>query len=196
MASKGSVKKVKTDKAIEAAAEPSADNPKRKSTRKPGTSDRTRRRKTPPELRRPRGRPRLEPTPELRAKVKMLIGSGMTTEEVALVVGCTKMTLYNRFSPEIAHGRVLMKAEALELVWKHARDGSSPMIRKVVDLTSVPQNREAFQGAADAEEARQEKKIVAKKLGKKEQQALAAANPDVTDELGAMMAARANRSLN
>lgn len=160
------------------------------SKRRPGTSDRTRRRHTPPDQRRPRGRPPKQVTDEQRAEVKMLIGSGMTTDEVAMVIGCNAATLNKHFAPEIMHARVLMKAEALRLLWKHARAGSSPLIRRVTELTTIPQNREEFlRGGLSV--PKEEKKAPEPKLGKKEAQAIAAANPDAKDPLGRLMAERA-----
>lgn len=131
------------------------------------------------------GRPEFEVTQAMRDRVKMLIGSGMEAADVSIVMGCSRQTLYKYFPDEIRHARVVMKAEALELVWKQAREGSSPMIRRAVELTSVPQTREALLADRGAEiEPKPEK------IGKKEAQRLAAANPDEKDPLGALMAER------
>lgn len=131
------------------------------------------------------GRPEFLVSQEMRDKVRMLIGSGMEAADVAIVMGCVKQTLYKYFPDEIRHARVIMKAEALELVWKQARDGSSPMIRRAVELTSVPQTREALLTNRGVEPEPKPEKI-----GKKEAQRLAAAHPDESDPLGALMAQR------
>lgn len=121
----------------------------------------------------------------------MLIGSGMTQDEVATVMKINKKLLVRRYVDEIASARTVMKAKAIKMVWDQAEKGSAPMIRKVFELTSIPQNREAFLPAGGT---KTEKKKAEPKLGKKEQQALAAQNPDPDDPLGKLMADRAARS--
>ena len=100
--------------------------------------------------------------------------------------GISKVTLYKYFPDEIRHARVIMKAEALELVWKQAREGSSPMIRRAVELTSVPRDRGDF----IREVSREAQEPKAEKIGKKEALKRAADNPDKSDALGALMAER------
>lgn len=132
------------------------------------------------------GRPEFEVTQEQRDKVRMLVGSGMDVADVAIVMGCVRQTLYKYFPDEIRHARVIMKAEALELVWKQAREGSSPMIRRAVELTSVPRDRGDF----IREVSREAQEPKAEKIGKKEALKRAADNPDKSDALGALMAER------
>jgi hypothetical protein len=49
----------------------------------------------------------------------------MDAADVAVVMGCVKQTLYKYFPDEIRHARVVVRAEAIELAWREARDGSS-----------------------------------------------------------------------
>lgn len=144
------------------------------------------RKRAPVGKRRPRaGRPEFEVTQAMRDKVRMLIGSGMDAADVAVVMGCVKQTLYKYFPDEIRHARVVMRAEAIELAWREARDGSSPMIRKVMDMAAVPHTREAFlpDGKVPAP-------VKAERIGKKQALKDAALNPDTTTTLGALLAER------
>lgn len=131
------------------------------------------------------GRPEFQVTQEMRDKVKMLIGSGMEASDVAIVMGCVKQTLYKYFPDEIRHARVVMRAEAIELAWREARDGSSPMIRKVMDMAAVPHTREAFLPDGKVPQAAK-----AEPVGKKQALKDAALNPDTSTTLGALLAER------
>jgi len=124
-----------------------------------------------------RGRPEFKPTDEMRAKVEECIGCGMTHEDIARAIGCCDKTLEKHFADELQYGRARKRSEALELIWASARKGNVSAQKKLVDMTGTL----AAHAAWDDAESRQPAPL---KLGKKEQQAIAAATAGIGSEWG------------
>jgi hypothetical protein len=65
----------------------------------------------------PRGRKKMRITNDLRHRVAMLRGAGITQEQIADAVGCSVPTLAQYFSLELNEGKSAKRAEMIDALW-------------------------------------------------------------------------------
>lgn len=117
-------------------------------------------------LRDPRGRPAYAKSKENQLLVIQLRAANWSEEQVAVFMGCDPKTLRKHFSRELAHGALFLEGIALQGLTKKALEGHVGALKEVMAIA-----RAANAPKAPARAAR------VPTLGKKEQQASAAARP-------------------
>lgn len=135
------------------------------------------------------GRPPFKPTDEQRDTVEQMLAVGTTLEDIALLFGITTTTLSVHFADEIRLGRVRKRSEVVTMAFKAARNGNASMIKHLETMTGIA----AIGRPAQYEVPAAEKEAPTPrppKLGKKEEQLLAAQHPDTGTPMGELMAAR------
>jgi len=120
---------------------------------------------TPP---RKRGRPEYRPTLEDRQTVEQMKFCGESDNTIARALSIDPDTLRKHFVDELADGHAQRRKEVIGLLFKSARDGNVAAQKKLEEMGRLA-------GAAGVLKDREKK---APKLGKKEEQKLAAANVD------------------
>jgi hypothetical protein len=75
------------------------------------------------ELKRGRGKPRFQPSPEQRRQVETLAGFGITQNQIALIIGCSKPTLLEYFETELALGDAKATAKVAQSLFQKAVNG-------------------------------------------------------------------------
>lgn len=113
------------------------------------------------------GRPEFAPTDEDREKVRVLKAGGMTNEAIAEVIGVSEPTLRKHFSYELDIATAKVRADLLMARYRAAMGGNVQAQNKMIEQVSA----NAAQRKVSPE--KDEKKP---KLGKKEEQKLAAEN--------------------
>ncbi|WP_043062363.1 hypothetical protein [Brucella anthropi] len=113
------------------------------------------------------GRPEFAPTDEDREKVRVLKAGGMTNEAIAEVIGVSEPTLRKHFSYELDIATAKVRADLLMARYRAAMGGNVQAQNKMIEQVSA----NAVQRKVSPE--KEEKKP---KLGKKEEQKLAAEN--------------------
>jgi hypothetical protein len=156
--------------------------PKRKRGRPPAPK---------PQAKPVRGRPRYVPAAEQRVMVSHLLAVGETQQDIQKLLGISHPVFLSRFRTEIEDARLRLRASFLAVVFEKALDGNASMLKLALDLTALPDSTDKPYELPKAQPEAEEPK--APKLGKKEQQALAAANPDTSTPMGRLMAERAKR---
>jgi hypothetical protein len=136
-----------------------------------------------------RGRPRYEPAAAQKQMVEHLLAVGEHHEDIAKVIGISLPVFYSRFAAQITDARLRLRAGFLAVVFEKAMDGNATMLKLAMDLTALPEVAAPYKLPEAKAEAPAEPKP--EKLGKKERQALAAANPDTSTPMGELMARRA-----
>jgi predicted transcriptional regulator len=119
------------------------------------------------------------PTDEQRDNVEIYVCGGMTHEEIAVVLGITKPTLEKHFQDELAHGRARKRAEIMQMLVTSGRKGNvsaQKYLHAVAGVQAAAAEWEAAEAAGKPPPAR--------KLGKKEEQAVAAATAGQGTEWG------------
>lgn len=124
------------------------------------------------------GRPPFVPTIEHREKVEILIAGGQSEDDIARVIGISRMTLRAHFADELATGRAKKRAEILMAQYRTALAGNASAQEKFLKKGDLP----AFQPQAE--------KPKVEKLGKKEQALRDANTPNLGTTLGDLMAQR------
>ena len=112
------------------------------------------------------GRPEFSPTDEEREKVRVLKAGGMSNEAIAEVIGISDTTLRKHFSAELDKATAKVRAELLMARYRSAMGGNVSAQNKMIEQVS----------ANAAQEKRAPKEVKPPKLGKKEEQKLAAQN--------------------
>ena len=84
------------------------------------------------------GRPEFKATPALRKKVEQLVACGMSQEDIARVVGCSKPTLAKHFPDELDTGAAKKRAEVIALLFKKAAQGNVAAIKKLLEMNAPP----------------------------------------------------------
>jgi hypothetical protein len=74
------------------------------------------------------GRPAYKPTEKDRAQVKMLSGMGVTSEDIAAVVGISEPTMRKYFSAELKVGFIQANAQVAQSLYKQATDKDKPNV--------------------------------------------------------------------
>jgi hypothetical protein len=125
------------------------------------------------------GQPPFKPTPSQRRDVETLKAESWSNDRIAHVLGVSRPTLEKHFVQELQHGRDRVQLETLRSLRKLAKKNASA-------------NRQQLDRLAAAGTLRPDQPDPPKepKLGKKEQQQLAAEKPDQSTDMGAMMASR------
>ncbi|KFB10346.1 hypothetical protein [Nitratireductor basaltis] len=113
-----------------------------------------------------RGRPEFEPSDEQREKVRVLRASGMSQEEIAEALDISVPTLRKHFSFELKIGSAKVTADVLMARYRSAMGGNVSAQNKMLEQL----------GAATAEQKVKQRETKAPKLGKKEEQQIAAQN--------------------
>lgn len=138
-------------------------------TRKPAVSKRA---KPKPRKALVTGRPEFSPSTEERQKVEVLIAGRMSHDDIARVLGITPPTLRKHFKDELATGLAKKRAEVLVALHTSALAGNASAQKSMLALTGVAQSANPPKDrVVPAGEAPQPANT---RLGKKEQQALAA----------------------
>jgi hypothetical protein len=75
------------------------------------------------EPKRGRGQPPFKPSPEQRRQVETLSGFGITLDQIALIIGCSKPTLIKHFSRELALGDAKATARVAQSLFQKAVNG-------------------------------------------------------------------------
>src|SRR5262245_17066186 len=70
------------------------------------------------------GRPSFRPTQSMRNQVEIAIAGGLSTSEIAHVLGISRPTLLAHFRVELCHGRARRHAEVLLWMHRAAQRGS------------------------------------------------------------------------
>ena len=70
------------------------------------------------------GRPAFKPTQTMRNQVEIAIAGGLSTSEIAHVLGISRPTLLMHFRDELRHGRARRHAEVLLWMHRAAQRGS------------------------------------------------------------------------
>ena len=70
------------------------------------------------------GRPPHEPTPESRERVQILLGGGMTHDQIAAAIGISAPTLRQHYGEELSTGRAKKRAEMLEAMFRAGIGGN------------------------------------------------------------------------
>jgi hypothetical protein len=129
------------------------------------------------------------PAAEQRAMVERLVAAGESHENIGKLLGIGQPVFRDRYANEIADGRLKLRSALLAVMFEKALDGNASMLKLAMEITALPEEDKPYElPQAKPEEPIEEK---APKLGKKEQQALAAQNPDKSTKMGALMARRA-----
>nr|WP_278376612.1 AraC family transcriptional regulator [Brucella anthropi] len=113
------------------------------------------------------GRPEFAPTDEDREKVRVLKAGGMTNEAIAEVIGVSEPTLRKHFSYELDIATAKVRADLLMARYRAAMGGNVQAQNKMIEQVSA--NAAQRKIAPEKEEKKP-------KLGKKEEQKLAAEN--------------------
>lgn len=111
------------------------------------------------------GRPEFAPTDEDREKVRVLKAGGMTNEAIAEVIGVSEPTLRKHFSYELDIATAKVRADLLMARYRAAMGGNVQAQNKMIEQVSA--NAAQRKIAPEKEEKKP-------KLGKKEEQKLAA----------------------
>jgi DNA-binding CsgD family transcriptional regulator len=107
------------------------------------------------------GRKAFNPTDEEREKVRVLKAGGMSNEAIAEAIGISEPTLTKHFSSDLEIGAARVTGEMLMARYRSAMGGNVSAQNKMLEQVG-------------AVRARDKRAPAAPKLGKKEQQALAA----------------------
>lgn len=107
------------------------------------------------------GRKAYQPTDEEREKVRVLKAGGMSNEAIAEAIGISEPTLSKHFSSDLEIGAAKVTAEVLMARYRSAMGGNVSAQNKMLEQVG-------------AVRARDKRAPAPPKLGKKEQQALAA----------------------
>lgn len=104
----------------------------------------------------------------------------MSQDEIAAAIGISVPTLTKYFDAELTHGRAKKRAEVVELLFSAARKGNVSAQKKLHEITgtqAAAAEWEVAEGVAKPPQA-------SRKLGKKEEQAIAAQTAGLGTEWG------------
>lgn len=118
-----------------------------------------------------------------------MLACRMSHAEIGLAIGCSADTLEKYFAHELQYGAARRRREVVGLLFTAARAGNISAQRKLHDITGVGGAAEEFIEAARSE-ATAAPGQPKPKLGKKEQAAIDAKVPDMSTEIGEIMARR------
>jgi hypothetical protein len=137
------------------------------------------------------GRPAFVVTDAMRETVMRMLAVNESQDDIALAIGCHSDTLKVRFRHELSVGRAVKRAQIVNMVFEKALAGNAGMTKLAIDLTSIPNKPDEPYRLPEAKaETAKVAEPKPQKLGKKEEQLLAAQNPDPGTPMGELMAAR------
>ncbi len=82
--------------------------------------------------------------------VEQMVVAGDPHEMIARAVNCPIPEFEGRFADEIANGAARRRCEALDLLWRKAREGHPASIKEVITLTGASMGEAAFRRDAEA----------------------------------------------
>jgi AcrR family transcriptional regulator len=82
------------------------------------------------------GRPPFKPTKPMRDTVETAVAAGVSTSEIAAVLGISRTTLQSHFADELANGRARKLIQTLNLLQRAARRGSVAAMKFLVGVFS------------------------------------------------------------
>ena len=82
------------------------------------------------------GRPSFKPTKPMRDTVETAVAAGVSTSEIAAVLGISRTTLQGHFADELANGRARKLIQTLNLLQRAARRGSVAAMKFLVNVFS------------------------------------------------------------
>ncbi|WBU27575.1 hypothetical protein OOZ54_12810 [Rhodopseudomonas palustris] len=91
------------------------------------------------------GRPEFEPTAEQRERVEILVGGGMSKEDIAAAMLVAVNTLKKHFAKELKIGRSKRRAEVLEAMFNSAKGGNVSAQKAYIQLNALADADEAVQ---------------------------------------------------
>jgi AcrR family transcriptional regulator len=97
-----------------------------------------------------RGRKEFKPTAAQRRKVELYRFAGMSEEDIASAIGCSRPTLTKHFPEELAVGAAKKRAEAMDLLWKAAR-GRKPNVAAIKKLIEIGALADAAGATGDSQ---------------------------------------------
>jgi hypothetical protein len=112
------------------------------------------------------GRPPYQPSVEDRLTVERMKFCGESERTIGLALGVDARTLRKHFAYELEHGHANRRREIVDLLFKSAGDGNVSAQKRLDDMGRV----------AGAAAAVKEREVRPPKLGKKEEQQIAAEN--------------------
>lgn len=84
--------------------------------------------------------------------VEQMVVAGDPHEMIARAVNCPISEFESRFADEIANGAARRRCEALDLLWRKAREGHPASIKEVITLTGASMGEAAFRREAEKSE--------------------------------------------
>jgi AcrR family transcriptional regulator len=82
------------------------------------------------------GRPPYWPTKTTRDTVETAIAAGVSTSEIAAVLGISRTTLHSHFADELKNGRARKLVQALRMLDRAAKRGSVAAMKYLVNVYS------------------------------------------------------------
>jgi len=110
------------------------------------------------------GRPEFKVTDALRRQVAIAAGGGMSHEEIAIAVGCSRNTLEKHFEAELSEGALKRRFDVMQALYRAATGKA-----KRVNVTAAKLYLATPAAAAPPPAKPQEGDAAKEKLGKKEQ---------------------------
>lgn len=136
------------------------------------------------------GRPPAVVTEAARETVMRMVSVGESHVDIAAAIGVAKNTLVAWFDAELAVGRAVKRAQLVNMVFDKALSGNAGMTKLAIELTAIANKSDAPYRLPEAKPEPVAAEPKPPKLGKKEEQMLAAQNPDPGTPMGELMAAR------
>jgi predicted transcriptional regulator len=130
-----------------------------------------------------RGRPAFKPTAKQRRSVEQMVSVGEPIATIARALGIAENTLRQHFAEELENGWAKRRLEVTDLLYANARKGNVSAQKHLEHMTAVA-------ATASLREPEQAKDPKAPKLGKKDQAAADARQPDTESVLGDLIAKR------
>jgi AcrR family transcriptional regulator len=82
------------------------------------------------------GRPPFKPTKPMRDTVETAVAAGVSTSEIAAVLGISRTTLHSYFADELKNGRARKLVQALRMLDRAAKRGSVAAMKYLVNVFS------------------------------------------------------------
>lgn len=141
-----------------------------------------------PKQKKPRGRPAHQPTETLRRQIEMMVAFGNTEGQICQIIGIAEPTLRLHYRAEIDHGFAKANNAVAMNIFRQATKDDPRAITAAMFWMKCRAGWSEYMilprpGAATP-------------LGKKEQQAEAAAHPDRDTPMGDLMARRQAQTVN
>ena len=130
--------------------------------------------------RRRSGRPAYAPTFTDRRKVEERRAAGMSVAQIAVSMRIDRQTLEKHFAEEIEFGHSRRRGEVVDMLFQAARKGNVSALKALERMTDLSSVEQAWmKTAAKAAEAKERAEAKPAKVGKKEQEQVAAKTAEV-----------------